>query len=248
METLKPMQCRTRSVQFRALPGSIATRIPRAIGNPLKSIFAAGVSMKSGILFATAVTLALAMGVSRAAGDAAAGQAKAAACVACHGMDGNSNGPEWPNLAGQHASYIVKQLKAFKAGERSNPLMSPQAQALSEQDMEDVAAYFSSQKVKGGEAEPSSVALGRSIYQGGVASSKVTACMACHGPDGHGNPAAGYPSLHGQKSAYVVLQLQNYRSHTRTTDKAQGEIMETEAGKLSDDQIKALASYIQGLR
>lgn len=204
--------------------------------------------MKCGILFASAVVLALSMGVSYAAGDATAGQSKAAACAACHGVDGNSNGPEWPNLAGQHASYIVKQLHAFKAGERSNPVMSPQAQPLSDQDMEDIAAYFSSQKVKGSEAEPAKVNLGRSIYQGGVASNNVTACMACHGPDGSGNPAALYPSLHGQKSGYVVLQLQNYRAHTRTTDKAQAGIMETEAGKLSDDQIKAVASYIQGLR
>ena len=157
-------------------------------------------------------------------------------------------GPEWPNLAGQHTSYLVKQLKAFKSGQRSNVLMSPQAQALSEQDMEDIAAYFSSQKVKGSEAEPSKVALGRSIYQGGIASSKEAACFTCHGPDGRGNPAAGYPSLHGQKSAYVVLQLQNYHSHIRTTDKAQNDIMETEAGKLSDEQVKAVASYIQGLR
>jgi len=204
--------------------------------------------MKSGILFAGAMVLALAMGVAQAAGDAKAGQTKSAVCAACHGMDGNSNGPEWPSLAGQHETYIVKQLKAFKSGQRSNPLMTPQAQALNDQDMEDVAAYFSSQKIKGGEAEPSKVAMGQQIYQGGVASSKVTACMACHGPDGRGNSPAGYPALRGQRSAYVVLQLQNYKNGSRTTDKAQGNIMQTEAGKLSDDQIKALAAYVQGLR
>ena len=204
--------------------------------------------MKSGILFAGAMVLALVMGVAQAAGDAKAGQTKSAVCAACHGMDGNSNGPEWPSLAGQHETYIVKQLKAFKSGQRSNPLMTPQAQALSDQDMEDVAAYFSSQKIKGGEAEPSKVAMGQQIYQGGVASSKVTACMGCHGPDGRGNSPAGYPALRGQRSAYVVLQLQNYKNGSRTTDKAQGNIMQTEAGKLSDDQIKALAAYVQGLR
>jgi len=204
--------------------------------------------MKSGIVFAS-IVLALGMGVAHAAGDAKAGQSKAAACAACHGLDGNSNGPEWPNLAGQHESYIIKQLKAFKSGQRVNVLMTPQAQLLNDQDMEDVAAYFTLQKVKGSEADASKVNSGRQIYQGGVAANKVTACgPACHGPDGRGNPAAGYPSLHGQRAAYVMLQLQNYRSGTRTTDKAQGTVMEMEAGKLTDDQIKAVAAYIQGLR
>ncbi len=143
---------------------------------------------------------------------------------------------------------MVKQLKAFKSGQRTNPLMTPQAQMLSDQDVEDVSAYFSTQKVKGGEADASKVALGRQIYQGGVAANKVTACLACHGPDGHGNPAAGYPSLYGQRSAYVVLQLQNFHNHSRTTDKSLGEAMQTETGKLSDDQMKAVAAYIQGLR
>jgi cytochrome c553 len=204
--------------------------------------------MKSGILCAGAVVLALGVGVTHAAGDAKAGQTRAAICAACHGLDGNSNSPEWPNLAGQHTSYIVKQLKAFKAGQRTNPVMAPQAQMLSDQDMEDVAAYFSAQKVKGSEADASKVALGQQIFQGGIAATKVTACLACHGPDGRGNPAANFPALHGQKAAYVVLQLQNYRNHSRTTDKEQGQMMQAEAGKLTDDQIKAVAAYIQGLR
>ncbi|MES1195519.1 MAG: cytochrome c4 [Steroidobacter sp.] len=203
--------------------------------------------MKSGIVFASLV-LTLGMGVAHAAGDAKAGQTKAATCAACHGMDGNSNGPEWPNLAGQHESYIVKQLKAFKSGQRTNALMAPQAQILSDQDMEDVAAYFAAQKVKGSEADASKVAQGQQIYQGGIASTKVTACLACHGPDGRGNSAAGYPSIHGQRSAYTVLQLQNYKNGSRATDKAQGNMMQIQAGKMTDDQIKAVAAYIQGLR
>jgi cytochrome c553 len=204
--------------------------------------------MKSGILYAGAMILALSVGVTHAAGDAKVGQTKAAICAACHGMDGNSNSPEWPNLAGQHASYMVKQLKAFKTGQRTNPVMAPQAQMLSEQDMEDVAAYFSAQKVKGSEADASKVALGQQIFQGGIAATKVTACMACHGPDGRGNPAANYPALHGQKAGYVVLQLQNYRNHSRVTDKSQGNMMQVECGNLTDDQIKAVAAFIQGLR
>jgi len=190
----------------------------------------------------------MSMGVAHAAGDAKVGQTKSAVCAACHGMDGNSNGPEWPSLAGQHETYLIKQLKAFKAGQRSNPLMTPQAQVLSDQDIEDVSAYFAAQKIKGGEADASKIATGQQIYQGGIANSKVTACLACHGPDGHGNLAAGYPSLHGQRSAYVVLQLQNYKSGSRTTDKSQGSMMQIEASKLSDEQIKAVAAYLQGLR
>jgi len=81
-----------------------------------------------------------------------------------------------------------------------------------------------------------------------VTSSKVTACLACHGPDGRGNSAAGYPSLRGQRSAYVVMQLQSYKNGSRSTDKSQGNMMQMEAGKLSDEQIKAVAAYIQGLR
>lgn len=204
--------------------------------------------MKSGILFVSALMLTLGMSVAQSAGDAKAGQSKAAACAACHGMDGNSNGPEWPNLAGQNETYVVKQLKAFKSGQRSNVLMTPQAQMLSDQDMEDVAAYFASQKVKGSEADASKVALGKQIYQGGIAGTQVTACLACHGPDGRGNAPAGYPSLHGQRAAYIVLQLQAYKSGSRTTDKAQGSMMKTEASKLTEDQMKAVAAYIQGLR
>jgi len=203
--------------------------------------------MKSGIVFASLV-LALGASVAHAAGDAKVAQTKVATCAACHGMDGNSNGPEWPNLAGQHESYIVKQLKAFKSGQRSNPLMAPQAQMLSEQDMEDVAAFFASQKVKGGEADASRASQGQQIYQGGVAATKVTACLACHGPDGRGNPASGFPSLRGQRANYVVLQLQSYKNGTRSTDKANGNMMQMEAAKLTDDQIKSVASYIQGLR
>ena len=183
-----------------------------------------------------------------AEGSASAGQAKAATCGACHGMDGNSVNPEWPSLAGQHAQYIVKQLHAFKSGARQNPTMAPMAMGLSDQDMEDVAAYFASQTVKGKEADKSKVAAGQKLYRGGNTASKVPACLACHGPDGRGNPGAGYPSIRGQHSVYVAAQLNAYKSGTRTTDATNNKMMREIAAGLSADDIAAVASYVQGIR
>ncbi len=179
-------------------------------------------------------------------GTAEAGQAKAATCVACHGVDGNSANPEWPSLAGQHAEYIVKQLKAFKGGARANVLMSPMAMTLSDQDMADLGAYFSAQRPKGLEADASKVALGQRIYRGGDKNTELTACIACHGPSGSGNPAALYPAIKGQHATYTAAQLRAYKRGERSTD--QNQMMRTIAAALSDDQIDALASYVQGLR
>lgn len=191
--------------------------------------------------------LGLAMATAHAEGNVQAGQSKAASvCVACHGLDGNSVNPEWPSIAGQHADYIAKQVKAFRAGQRTNTLMSPIAMTLTDQEIEDVAAYYATQKIKGAEAAKAKVALGEAIYRGGVASNKVPACMACHGPNGRGNPASMYPSVKGQYATQIAMQLQNYKKGERKTD--QNEMMRTIAAKLSDDQITAVAQYIQGLR
>lgn len=181
-----------------------------------------------------------------ATGTAEAGQAKAATCVACHGVDGNSVNPEWPSIAGQHAEYIVKQLAAFKGGARTNVLMSPMAMTLSEQDMADLGAYFAAQRPKGLEADAAKVALGQRIYRGGDMNSELTACIACHGPSGSGNPAALYPSIKGQHATYTAAQLRAYKRGERSTD--QNQMMRTVAAALSDEQIDALASYVQGLR
>jgi cytochrome c553 len=187
------------------------------------------------------------MNTAMAAGDVAAGQTKASTvCLACHGLDGNSVNPEWPSIAGQHESYIIKQVKAFRAGERTNLLMSPISLTLTDKDIEDVAAYYATQKIKGQEGAKSKVELGQKIYRGGVADRKVPACMACHGPNGRGNPAASYPSIRSQYATQVVTQLQAYRKGDRKTD--QNEMMRMVAAKLSDAQIEALAQYIQGLR
>jgi cytochrome c553 len=181
-----------------------------------------------------------------AAGSKEAGQAKSATCMACHGPDGNSPNPEWPNLAGQHASYIEQQLRLFRAGERQNALMSPMAMILSDEDIADLAAFFSSQTARGGEAEPSKVALGQRVYRGGNLDSGLMACAACHGPTGRGNPLAKYPSIQGQHAVYVAAQLRAYRAGERSTDVNQ--VMRSVAALLSDEEIDAVASFVQGLR
>jgi cytochrome c553 len=181
-----------------------------------------------------------------AEGSAEAGQAKSATCVACHGVDGNSVNPEWPSIAGQHSQYIVKQLKAFKSGARQNPLMSPMAAGLSDTDMDDLAAYFSTQTANGLEADASKVSLGQRLYRGGDAEKGVAACGSCHGPTGQGNPTALYPSIRGQHATYVEAQLKAYRSGTRQTD--QNQMMRGVVHSMSDEQIAAIAAYVQGLR
>jgi len=181
-------------------------------------------------------------------GSAEEGQAKSTPCIACHGVNGNSSNPQWPNLAGQSQWYIVKQLKAFKAGDRSDPLMSPMATALSDDDMEDLGAYFSAQPLTGLEAESSKVASGQRLYRGGDPVAGIPACTACHGPTGHGVASASYPSIKGQQATYVATQLKAYRAGTRKTDQAQNQMMRNVANRLTDAQIDAVAAYVQGLR
>jgi len=186
-------------------------------------------------------------GSAHAAGTVEAGQAKSATCMACHGMDGNSANPEWPALAGQHSSYIVKQLKHFKAGERQNALMSPMAMILADQDMEDLAAYFASQTLRPtGETEPSKLQLGQQIYRAGIASKGVPSCSGCHGPNGRGIAGAAFPQIGGQHAVYAATQLRSYKSGARATDP--NSMMRTIASRLTDEEIDAVASYLQGVR
>lgn len=182
-----------------------------------------------------------------AAGSAEAGQAKSVACSACHGMGGNSLNPEWPSLAGQHENYLVKALQSFKSGERQNVLMSGMAMPLTDQDMADLAAYFSQQKRAGNVADPSLVSAGERLYRGGNKDTGVPACLACHGPTGQGNPAAGWPSIAGQHASYAAAQLVAYRGKQRSTDGGT-QMMRNVSATLTDDEIKAVTSYIQGLR
>lgn len=181
-----------------------------------------------------------------AEGSVEAGQTKAATCVACHGVAGNSVNPLWPTLAGQHRQYMVKQLKAFKTGGRTDPLMTPMTTSLSEQDMEDLAAYFATQSPTGLEADAAKVPAGQRLFRGGDERLGIAACAACHGPSGDGNPTALYPAIRAQHSSYVEKQLKEYRSGTRQTD--QNQMMRNVANGMSDEQIAAVAAYIQGLR
>ena len=208
--------------------------------------------MKTKIAHKVASVLALAIGlmaaqVVSAEGSADAGKAKSMTCAGCHGVDGNSVNPEWPSLAGQHAVYTARQLAAFKDGSRSNPLMSAQAMMLSDQDMQDLAAYFAAQKLTAKTvADAETVDRGRSIFQGGDAAKGVTACLACHGPTGAGNGPAGYPAIAGQHAVYAAAQLRAYASGDRKTD-APAKMMRDIASRLSEEDIKAVTSYIQGL-
>jgi len=177
--------------------------------------------------------------------DAAKGQAIATqVCAACHGPDGNAVSNAFPKLAGQHAEYLVKELTNFKSGERANAVMGPYAAALSEADMRNVAAYFSAQVQKPAAATDKVAAtLGRKIYRGGIAEKGVPACAACHGPAGAGLPVQ-YPRLAGQWPEYAQAQLTAFRGGVRNNNVA----MMTIAARLSDDEMKAVAEYIAGLR
>ncbi len=184
--------------------------------------------------------------VAALAGDAAAGQAKSAVCAACHGVDGNSVNPEWPNIAGQHAEYIKHSIESYQAGTRENALMSAQAMILSPEDTADLAAYFSSQTPRGGEADPDLVLRGERLYRGGDPERGIAACMACHGPNGRGNPAALYPMIAGQHAVYSAAQLRLYASGERRSDNNQ--MMRSIARRMTEEDILAVSSYIQGLR
>jgi cytochrome c553 len=204
------------------------------------------------LLAVTAAPLALAKGT------ADAGATKATTCVACHGPNGNSANPLWPSLAGQNVVYLLSQLKSFKSNARVNSqgVMPGLVAPLSEQDLEDLATYFSVQTPTGGEADPSYWQAGQKIYRGGDKSRAIPGCLACHGPSGKGNPAAGYPTLRGQHSQYVVKELSDYAANKRYALNDKGEsaggpnavIMDTISQRLSPEDMRNLASYVQGLR
>ena len=168
-------------------------------------------------------------------------------CAACHGPDGNSVTPEWPNLAGQHAEYIVRQLEAYRNGERQDVGMQGFATTLSEQDMHDLAAYFSAQSPRPSGADPALVGLGEEIYRGGLPDRAIPACGACHGPTGTGNPLAAYPRVSGQHAAYTFNTLRAYGSGARRSD-GDPQTMRNVVEFLLEDEMRAVASYMQGLR
>jgi cytochrome c553 len=191
--------------------------------------------------------LALAPAAAMAAGDAEAGKALAAPCGACHGQNGVAMVPGTPNLAGQSARYLKTQLEMIKSGVRPVPLMAGQLDPMSPSDLDNLAAYFATMSPTVGQADGDHVAMGEQIYRGGIAHKSVPACTACHTPTGSGNAPAGFPHIGGQRADYVIVQLVAYREGARQTDDAYGAAMRQVASGLTDGEISALASYIQGL-
>ena len=208
-------------------------------------------------IFCALTVLALAPSLASADslvdGSAEAGKAKSITCAACHGVAGTSVNPVWPNIAGQSATYIVAQLKAFQPGDngkalRSDPLMTSMAMPLSDQDIRDLAVYFESLPAAvNSVADRNSVARAEALYRGGDEENKAAACLACHGPTGRGNPAATYPALQGQHATYTAKQLRDYAAEIHTSD-GKTRIMRDIAARLSEEDIVAVASYVQGLK
>lgn len=180
-------------------------------------------------------------------GDATAGQAKAAVCGACHGMDGNSSDPQFPKLAGQSEQYIARQLADFKSGKRQNAIMMGMATPLSPQDMHDLGAYFASQTPLPGVADQALVEHGQQLFRQGDASRDIPACMACHTIDGSGNPGAMYPRLASQHAQYIEATLKAWHDGVTWGDDTYSHVMPTIAKKLDEKDIAALASYVEGL-
>lgn len=194
-----------------------------------------------------------------AEGDAKAGKAKSSVCAACHGADGNSPAPNFPSIAGQNVKYLVKQLQDMKLkpeeGGRMVAEMSGIVAGLSDQDIEDLAAFYAEQTPKGGAADPELVTKGESVYRSGNLEKGLAACTGCHGPAGKGNKGAGYPALSGQHSDYIAKQLKAFRlgseepqSQGARLNDGDTKIMRDIAARMSDLEIKAVSSFISGLR
>lgn len=206
------------------------------------------------VLVSLLLTLGI-TGIAHAAGNAEAGQEKVAVCGACHGADGNSPAPNFPKLAGQGESYLFKQLQDIKAGSKPGAPegegrkvleMTGMLDPYNDQDLADIAAYFASQKGTVGMADPALVAEGEKLYRGGKLEVGMPACTGCHAPNGAGNELARFPHLGGQHAAYTAKQLTDFREGNRVND-GDTMIMRTIASKLSNKDIEALSSYIQGL-
>ncbi len=191
------------------------------------------------------------------ADSANAGKQKAASCVSCHGEHGNSAMPMFPKLAGQHASYLVQQLQAFKSGARQDPMMGAIAMTLSDDDIDNIANYYSDQKIT---TEPlpeeddadelkqreALLTQGADLYRNGDLKHEVSACIACHGPYGDGNKPASFPSLKSQHADYLVKSLNDFKSGKRSNNNLN--MMHMIAGKMSDAEIKAVALRISTMK
>ena len=198
------------------------------------------------VLFISAVGLS-SPAFAMTAGEAEKGKAKSATCAACHGADGISSIPANPNLAGQVPGYISAQLKAFKSGERVNSIMAGMVASLSEEDMDDLDAFYASLEAKTSskltDEDKALAEEGEALYRGGYADRGISACMSCHGPSGHGIPK-NYPRVSAQHKEYLEQQLLAYKKGERV---GYNSIMKDIAFGLSELQIKQLSAYMAGL-
>jgi len=212
----------------------------------------------SSFIFITSFVVCLASGSVFAAGaasaptkaekgDAQAGQSKVQVCAACHGADGNSSAPSNPKLAGQGERYLFKQLKDIQSGEREIALMSGLLNGMSDSDLLNIAAFYASQTQALGAADPDLVALGKEIYRNGNHERGISACAGCHGPAGEGNAPGGFPRLAGQHADYIASQLRGFAEGLRVND-GESRAMRGVAERMNENEIKAVASYIEGLR
>lgn len=188
--------------------------------------------------------IAFASTAALAEGSPEQGRAKSEVCAGCHGADGNSNAPIFPKLAGQHAGYLSKQLHDFKSQKRPDPTMSALAEPLSDADIADLAAYYAQQKTTIEPGEPN--ANGAAFYRGGNPATGAPACIGCHGPEGKGNPQAGYPAINGQFAAYAEKTLRDFKAGQRGND-ANG-VMRAIAAKLSEAEITAISDHVSSLK
>ena len=180
------------------------------------------------------------------AADIAAGEQKTALCMGCHGPNGNSMNVIWPRLAGQHASYILKQLQDFKSAKRTDPTMQGMVATLTDEDMVNIAAYYEAQKPAAAKYDESLLDKGQDIYRGGITETSVAACMGCHSPTGGGNGPAAYPALKGQHPEYLAMQLKKFKDGARANDG--GKMMRNVASRMSEAEINAVSAYIAALK
>lgn len=227
-----------------AAPAAEATQAVAEVATEVQAV-AAEVSSN-----AAGVTSAIEDAASVSGGNIAAGKAKSAACAACHGVDGNSLVPMYPKIAGQSAAYIAKQLADFKKGMssggkegRNDPVMAPMTAALSAQDMIDLGAYFASHKAKPGDGKKNDA--GHQLFFGGDSKRGITACAACHAPNGKGMDLAGFPAVAKQNVTYLKAQLEKFRTGARAND--MNSMMQNVAVKLTDEDIEAVAQYMSAL-
>ena len=198
-------------------------------------------------LFFSLFLLICLIGKSYAMGDAGSGKQKVASCNACHGADGNSVIPSNPKLAGQHEKYLLKQLLNIQSGAREIALMVGQVDHFSKKDLADIAAYYASQQQTLSFAEEKWLALGKEIYRNGNHERGIPSCTGCHGPSGNGNGPAGFPMLAGQHAEYLAHSLRQFSIGARHND-GEGKVMRNIAERMNENEIKAVASYIAGLR